>query len=94
MERALTADEIEDEDEITVVIDGDEVIVPVPEPLGDIHFVYLDGRYEHDFDVAVVLIRQRGTWEQLRGLLGGRRPEVLESSLEFGIDDEGDEGPD
>jgi len=95
VERALTADQVEDDDEVAVTIDGDEVWVPVPDPLGDIHFVYLDGLYDRDFDVAVVFVRQRGTWEQLRGLIGGRAPTVLESSVEIDdLDDEGDDGPD
>ncbi|HYH78593.1 MAG TPA: hypothetical protein VEX86_02325 [Longimicrobium sp.] len=95
VERALTADEIEDEDEVSVTIDGEPVTVPIPDPLGDVHFLYLDGVYEHDFDVAVVLVRQRGTWEQLRGLLGGRSPQVLETSVEMEkMDDDREGGPD
>lgn len=94
VERAVAAAEAEDADELSVTIGGEEVVVPVPDPLGDVHFVYLDGLYDGDFDVAVVLVRQRGTWEALRGLLAGRRPTVLESTVEIEDDDEGDDGPD
>jgi predicted Zn-dependent protease with MMP-like domain len=94
VERPVTADEIDDE-EVTVTIDGSEVVVPIPAPLGDVHFVYLEDGWDGDFDVAVVLIRKRGAWEQLRGLLSGSRPKVRESTL--GLDDPDDErerGPD
>jgi hypothetical protein len=95
VERPLTADQIEDDDEVTVTIDGEAVVVPIPDPLGDIHFLYLDGLYERDFDVAVVLLRQRGTWQQLLSLVSGRRPQLLETSIDIDdLDDEGDAGPD
>ena len=94
VERTVTADDI-DEEEIAVTIGGDEVVVPIPQPLGDVHFVYLEDAWDGDFDVAVVLIRHRGAWEQFRGLLSGRRPEVRESVLELDdLDDERERGPD
>jgi len=95
VERPVSAEEIEDDDEVSVTVDGERVTVPLPDELGDVHFLYLDGVYERDIDVAVVLVRQRGTWEQLRALLGGRSPEVRESSVEFeDLDDDDEGGPD
>ena len=95
VERPVTAGEIEDDDELSVTIDGEEVAIPLPDPLGDVHFAYLEGLYDGGFDVAVVLVRQRGTWEQVRWLLAGRPPRVLESSVEMDpLENEGDEGPD
>ncbi|HEU4560767.1 MAG TPA: hypothetical protein VFS20_23145 [Longimicrobium sp.] len=94
VERTVTPDAI-DEEEISVTIGDDEVVVPIPQPLGDVHFVYLEDAYDGDFDVAVVLIRQRGAWQQFKGLLSGRRPEVRESSVELDdLDDERERGPD
>lgn len=94
VERTVTDDEIDDDDEVSVMVDGDEVTVPLPDRLGDVHFLYLDGVYDRDIDVAVVLVRRRGTWAQIRALLGGRAPEVRESSVEIEDDDEGEGGPD
>jgi len=53
--------------------DGDFRVV-LPRPLGDVHFVALDGiDDEADGDVVLVLSRRRSMWESLRTALGGGR---------------------
>jgi len=67
------------------------VEVPLPERLGDVHFVRLAGLWDDDMDVVVVLVRRRGGWEQLGSLLSGREPEVLQSTVDFDNEDDGEE---
>jgi hypothetical protein len=91
VERELSADEFRVTDEISVTIDGEEFDVPLPERQGDVHYLYLEGLWDDGCDVAVVLVRRRGGWEQLGNLLSGRKPEVLQSSMDFGDDRDDDE---
>jgi predicted Zn-dependent protease with MMP-like domain len=92
VERVLDTAEFERDPELTVTVEGEELVVPRPERLGDVHYVYLDGLYEDEAaDVALVLVRRRSGWESLRGLFRRREPEVLESSVDF-AGEEG-EGP-
>ncbi|HEX6749088.1 MAG TPA: hypothetical protein VF092_17445 [Longimicrobium sp.] len=84
VEREIGRDEFERGGRITVTIDGEEIGVPLPDRLGDVHFLYVDGVWDDDVDVAVVLVRRRGGWEQLGALFSGRRPEVLQSSIDYG----------
>src|SRR4051812_40426112 len=86
VEREVGADELRDGAEVSVTIDGEEFDVPLPERLGDVHYLYLDGVWDEGVDVAVVLVRRRGGWAQLGALLSGRRPEVLQSSVDLGDD--------
>lgn len=81
VERELTAAELEGEDELAVTVDGQELVVPLPGSVADVHYVYLDGRWDEERDVALVLVRRQGVWEQLRRLLSGRKLEVLETSV-------------
>jgi hypothetical protein len=81
VERELTADALEDQDELTLTIDGEEVTVPLPDRLGDAHYVYLDGRWDGARDVVLVLVRRQGTWEQLRRIFSRGRAEVLQTSV-------------
>ena len=84
VERELTAAELEEEAELAVTVDGDDVVVPLPDRLGDVHYVYLDGRWDEERDVALVLVRAQGAWEQLRRLFSRRRTEVLQTSVHVG----------
>jgi hypothetical protein len=84
VERAIEAAEFAASPELAVRIEGEELTVPRPDALGDVHFVYLDGLYEEQGDIALVLVRRRGTLESLRSLFRTRGPEVLESSVTFG----------
>jgi len=83
VEREMTAAEFDAEDEVTVTIDGEEMEVPLPRILGDVHFLYLEGIWDDEVDVAVVLVRRLGMWEQLRNLVAGRSPRVLETSVDM-----------
>jgi hypothetical protein len=90
VERTLDAAEFARAEEIPVFLEGEEVLVPRPEKQGDVHYVYLDGLYEDDGagDVVLVLVRRRGTWEQLRGIFGRKPTEFLESAVDFAADPE------
>ena len=91
VERVLSADEFQALGEIPVEIDGEELLVPRPERMGDVCFVYLDGLAEDDvLDVALVLVRRRGAWESLRSLFRAPKPEVLQLSVDFPDDGEGE----
>jgi hypothetical protein len=92
VEREIGANEFESLDEIEVAIGGEEVEVPLPQRLGDVHFVRLAGLWDDEVDVVVVLVRRRGGWEQLGSLLSGRTPEVLQSTMDFDEDDGDDDG--
>lgn len=69
-----------DEPEVAVEWEGRRLSVPLPHPLGDVHFVTLDEVYTERGDVLLVLVRRRGAWESLRRLLSGRGPEVAQST--------------
>ncbi|HYJ78866.1 MAG TPA: hypothetical protein VEW03_04665 [Longimicrobiaceae bacterium] len=85
VEREMHAADFDRTTEIEVMIGDAEVMVPRPDRLGDVHFVYIDGLGdEGDHDVALVLVRRRGAWESLRSAFSGRRTELLESSVELG----------
>jgi len=84
VQRELTAQELEDELELAVTVDGEDVVVPLPDRIGDAHYLYLDGRWDEARDVALVLVRRQGAWEQLRRLFSRRRAEVLQSSIDVG----------
>jgi hypothetical protein len=92
VEREITLEEHATLGEITVSVGGAEIEVPLPDRLGDVHFLYLDGVWDDDVDVAVVLVRRRGGWEQLRALFSGRAPDVVQSTIEIEELD-GDDGP-
>jgi hypothetical protein len=81
VERELTVAELAAEDEISVTIDGEELVVPLPDRAADVHYLYLDGRWDGERDVALVLVRRQGAWEQLRRIFGGRAPEVRQTSV-------------
>src|SRR5947208_1918960 len=66
VEREITAREFAAREALFVTVGGEELRVPRPARLGDVHFVYLDGLWDEDYDVALVLVRRRGTWAQLR----------------------------
>jgi hypothetical protein len=84
VERELTSAELEEGGQLAVTVDGDEIMVPLPAEIGDAHYVYLQGRWDPERDVAVVLVRRQGTWEQLRRLFSRRRAKVMRSSVTVG----------
>ena len=84
VERELTSNEMQELDTLAVTVDGEDVVVPLPEWLGDVHYLYLDGRWDEERDVALVLVRRQGAWEQLRRLFSRRPQEVLETSVDVG----------
>jgi len=69
---------------VAVEWEGRALSVPLPSPLGDVHFVTLEDVPAPKGDVVVVLVRRRGAWESLRAALSGRKPEVLESLVSVG----------
>ena len=82
IERELDAREFAALSELRVEVEGAEIVVPRPDELGDVHFIYLLELCDEEHDVALVLVRRRGSWESLRGFFSGAPPEVLESELE------------
>ena len=93
VERLIDAAELARTPELEVTIEDETIAVPRPEALGDVHYVYLDNLYDDAGDVALVLVRRRGTWESLTSLFRRRDLEVLESSVDYG-DDPPDAGAD
>jgi hypothetical protein len=58
--------------------DGSISVSP-PAELGDVHYLYVGDRPGGGGDFYVVLVRKRGLGEWLRGILGARRLQVLET---------------
>ncbi len=77
---------------VRVEWEGRPVSIALPAPLGDVHFVTLEDVYAEKGDVVVVLVRRRGAWESFRGMLTGYRPEVRESLVRVGREDEAQAG--
>lgn len=75
LERPLTTEE-EREGSVAVEWEGRALRVPLPEPLGEVHFLTLEPLSTERGDFVVVLLRKRGVWESLRALLVGREREV------------------
>ena len=63
---------------------GERVVVPVPDEIGDVCFLYLDGYDGERRDVVVVLVRRIGLWEGLRSLFNPAEPAVTEWTVEPG----------
>lgn len=68
---------------VRLTYEGEELELAGPEDLGDVHYVKVD-----DFDpggggeLLVVLVRRRSAGEWVRGLLGGGKLKVLETSAQ------------
>lgn len=76
VERAVSGGE----GEVELAREGRRLRVPLPEPLGDVHFLTLEELSGEEGDVVLVLVRRRGLWESLRSALGGRGRTVLHST--------------
>jgi hypothetical protein len=48
-----------------------EARVPLPQPLGDTHFLTVEGLDDEGGELVLVLIRRRGVWESIRSAFGG-----------------------
>jgi hypothetical protein len=59
--------------------EGTTLRAPRPAPLGDVHFLRLEGLERERGDLYLVLVRRKGLGERVRDLLRGAGPEVLES---------------
>lgn len=80
VERAVDPREWDATGAFTVEVDGRRWRVPRPGRLGDVHLLALDNvRDDEENDVTLVLVRRRGAWEALRGMLFPSAPEVVES---------------
>jgi hypothetical protein len=84
VEVPLTLDEFRHMDEVRAGVAGRRVLLPRPERLGDVCFMYLEGFGNGPGETVVVLVRRRGALESLRGLFSRDEPEVLEWSVEPG----------
>lgn len=79
LEMTMTPAEFEALDSVRGRWEDSDWSAPRPARLGDVHFVRLHGPDSVDAEVHAVLVRRRGPVEWLRGVLGGRRLEVLET---------------
>lgn len=86
VERLIDAAEFDRTPELEVTVEDETVTVPRPETLGDVHYVYLDNLFDDAADVALVLVRRRGTWESITSLFRPRDLQVLESSVDYADD--------
>lgn len=59
---------------------GRELIVPLPEELGDVHYLALHGPDVRG-EVVLVLTPRRGAWEVVRDALRGRAPRLLQGEV-------------
>jgi hypothetical protein len=84
VERALTPQAVSRRDPIRLEWEGRELELPLPEPVGDVHFVTVTDLQNAAGDLVVVLVRPRGLVAWMRDLFAGRRLEVLESEIESG----------
>lgn len=90
LEQVWEEDAFGDLDRITFRWRGRSWVMPRPEELGDVHFVWPDGLAEVLWSggaeelppesLEVVLVRKVGWWEGLKGIFTRRRPKVLESA--------------
>lgn len=65
--------------------EGRRVRVPLPEPLGEPHFLSLEGLDSpEDGELLLVLVRRSGPLRALRALMGGEGGPVLHSSVRVG----------
>lgn len=55
--------------------------VPLPEPLGDVHFLTVDEASDEDGETIAVLVRKKSFLDSVRGALLGRAPDVRRSRL-------------
>ena len=67
--------------EVTVEWGRERWIVPLPDELGDVHFLSLQGVQSEGGEVVLVLLRRRGAWESLRQLFSGGSLEVRASAI-------------
>ncbi|MDP9349901.1 MAG: metallopeptidase family protein [Gemmatimonadota bacterium] len=88
LERELTPEE-EREGSVVVEWEGRTLRVPLPEPLGEVHFLTLDPLCTERGDFVVVLLRRWGVWDGLRALLSGEEREVRSSIHPGGADSGG-----
>jgi hypothetical protein len=70
--------------DVTFAWEGGIYRIPLPEPLGDVHFVLLRGEpFEEDGrSVELVLVRRSGWWHTVKRILGAAKAEVGESEAE------------
>ncbi|HEV2148412.1 MAG TPA: metallopeptidase family protein [Longimicrobiaceae bacterium] len=94
LECEVSAEQVRAGTPVELEWDGKPISLPLPSPLGDVHFVTLDDVHAPKGDVIVVLVRRRGAWESFRAALSGRKPEVLESLVRVAADEGGEDEPD
>lgn len=82
VERTVTADELAAGRVLFRWRHG-TAVVPLPAPLGDLHFVTLEGLPEGPGEVVLVLRRPQSAWAGLRAALGGRKPKVHQSRVQI-----------
>jgi predicted Zn-dependent protease with MMP-like domain len=83
LEREWDPKERDPETDIEFRWRGSTYRIPRPAEMGDVHFVGITGPDFEGDGLEVVLVRRRGWWEGLRGMLGARRaPVVLESEVD------------
>ncbi len=82
IEREMDAAAFEREPVLAVEWEGEELRIPRPERLGDVHFISLGGFEDAPGELFLVLLRRRSAWESLRHALSATAPEVLQSEVD------------
>lgn len=82
IEREVDPDTFAREPILTVEWEGEELRIPRPEKLGDVHFISLGGFQDGPGELFLVLLRRRGVLESLRDAFSSSAPEVLQSEAD------------
>ncbi|CAN5619321.1 hypothetical protein BH23GEM7_BH23GEM7_23420 [soil metagenome] len=82
IEREMDPDAFRREPILTVEWEGEELRIPRPDRLGDVHFVSLGAFEESSGELFLVLLRRRGVWESVRSALSGAAAEVLQTEAD------------
>lgn len=78
VEVSRTADELERTESVDFDWRGRRYRIPTPDVTADLHFVLVHGLEESGDGVEVVIVRERGWWENLKRLVSTSRPTVAE----------------
>ena len=81
LEQVWRGDDFERAVEVEFDWRGASYRIPRPGELGDVHFVWIRGIHVDDA-LELVIVRKRGWWEDLKGIVGTSRPVIFESEVE------------
>jgi hypothetical protein len=82
VEREILPAAVSRRDPVVFEWQGRSLRVPLPDPVGDVHYLRVSAEDPGAGDLVLVLVRPRGFLAWLRDLLAGRRLEVLQTDTE------------